>query len=145
MWESDKRKISEDQVALHLFFWAITDDNRTRFRNKRFISHPFSIKLSFSISTRTVLCDTVVFFNFRMKYDNTTRRSYNTHGVITDIRDWGETTSIENLDGLGIAKYFFGIVHSLVQAGYQRNIDVRGAPYDFRKAPSKFGFCLKFG
>lgn len=33
--------------------------------------------------------------------------------------------------------YFFTIVQSLVEWGYTRDDDVRGAPYDWRKAPSK--------
>lgn len=33
--------------------------------------------------------------------------------------------------------YFFTIVQALVDSGYTRGEDVRGAPYDWRKAPSK--------
>lgn len=33
--------------------------------------------------------------------------------------------------------YFFSIVQALVDWGYTRDDDVRGAPYDWRKAPSK--------
>lgn len=33
--------------------------------------------------------------------------------------------------------YFFTIVQALVDSGYTRGDDVRGAPYDWRKAPSK--------
>lgn len=33
--------------------------------------------------------------------------------------------------------YFFTIVQSLVEWGYTRDEDVRGAPYDWRKAPSE--------
>lgn len=36
--------------------------------------------------------------------------------------------------------YFFTIVQALVDAGYTRGDDVRGAPYDWRKAPSKHWF-----
>ena len=35
------------------------------------------------------------------------------------------------------ATYFHNIVVALEQLGYQRNISIRGAPFDFRKAPSK--------
>lgn len=36
-----------------------------------------------------------------------------------------------------LGMYFFTIVQSLVDWGYTRGDDVRGAPYDWRKAPSK--------
>ena len=35
------------------------------------------------------------------------------------------------------ATYFHNIVEALVSMGYERNTTIRGAPYDFRKAPSK--------
>ena len=41
------------------------------------------------------------------------------------------------------AAYFYYIAEALVkQAGYTRDVNIRGAPYDFRKAPSK---CLWAG
>lgn len=33
--------------------------------------------------------------------------------------------------------YFFIIVQALVDHGYTRDDDIRGAPYDWRKAPSE--------
>lgn len=36
-----------------------------------------------------------------------------------------------------LGMYFFTIVQALVDSGYTRGDDVRGAPYDWRKAPSK--------
>ena len=35
------------------------------------------------------------------------------------------------------AKYFFDIANYLVAKGYVRDVSIRGAPYDFRKAPSE--------
>lgn len=36
--------------------------------------------------------------------------------------------------------YFNSIADALVKIGYVRNISIIGAPYDFRKAPSKYVF-----
>ena len=41
------------------------------------------------------------------------------------------------------AAYFHAIVEELVKMGYVRNKSVRGAPYDFRKAASKFKILLR--
>lgn len=38
--------------------------------------------------------------------------------------------------------YFFTIVQALVDWGYTRDDDVRGAPYDWRKAPSVYLLLL---
>lgn len=38
---------------------------------------------------------------------------------------------------MSTGSYFYMLVQSLVDWGYKRDEDVRGAPYDWRKAPSK--------
>jgi lysophospholipase-3 len=35
-----------------------------------------------------------------------------------------------------VSGYFNNLVASLVSYGYERGVSIRGAPYDFRKAPS---------
>lgn len=39
---------------------------------------------------------------------------------------------------LSIGSYFHTMVESLVGWGYTRGEDIRGAPYDWRRAPSKW-------
>lgn len=36
-----------------------------------------------------------------------------------------------------ILTYYREMIDQLVDLGYTRNVDVKGAPYDFRKLPSK--------
>lgn len=44
-----------------------------------------------------------------------------------------------------VGAYFSSIADALVKLGpYQRDLSLRGAPYDFRKAPSKFFFFTLF-
>lgn len=38
---------------------------------------------------------------------------------------------------LSTGTYFYTLVQTLVNLGYRRDDDIRGAPYDWRKAPSK--------
>ena len=35
------------------------------------------------------------------------------------------------------ASYYYHIAQALVESGYKRNVNIRGVPYDFRRAPSK--------
>lgn len=49
--------------------------------------------------------------------------------------EYVDTSSItQNLD---CGEYFYGIVTALVNRGYERGVNIFGAPYDFRKGPSK--------
>ncbi|KAL4593110.1 group XV phospholipase A2, partial [Arapaima gigas] len=70
-------------------------------------------------------------------YNWTTRCTEAPPGVDVRVPGFGQTYPLEYLDpskrSVGI--YFFTIVQSLVNWGYTRNADVRGAPYDWRKAP----------
>ncbi|CAC5396696.1 LYPLA3 [Mytilus coruscus] len=68
----------------------------------------------------------------------------NSPGVQTKIPGWGDTKTVEWLDPEHVAdiltdgwkstSYFSSIVNAMVEWGYERNVSVRGAPYDFRKA-----------
>lgn len=78
--------------------------------------------------------------NVELVYDEATRTTGNKPGVEIRTKDFGNTTSIEWLDAGrdDYAVYFGPIVDHLVETmGYVRGISIHGAPYDFRKAPSK--------
>ncbi|ESO86506.1 hypothetical protein LOTGIDRAFT_220528 [Lottia gigantea] len=82
--------------------------------------------------------------NMRLVYNATSRNTTNSPGVFTMIPDFGSTSSVEWLDPDTIShftrtSYFAPIVDSLVSKGFVRGKSVRGAPYDFRKAPNEFG------
>ena len=48
------------------------------------------------------------------------------------------TAIILSQQELFLADYFYPIAQALVEAGWKRNVNIRGAPYDFRRAPSEF-------
>lgn len=103
--------------------------------------------------------------NAKLHYDNKTRTTSNAPGVEIRIPGWGDPEVVEWIDpshavsfsnhqqfkaqfsnfviisSLAIQKqgaYFKEIGNALVRSGYVRNVSIRGAPYDFRKGPSKF-------
>ena len=79
--------------------------------------------------------------NMRLVYDNTTRTTRNSPGVMTRVPGFGSTKTVEWLDPseLPPTGYFNEVVDAMVKdsLGYVRDSTVRGAPYDFRKAPSR--------
>ncbi|RUS89695.1 hypothetical protein EGW08_002513 [Elysia chlorotica] len=83
--------------------------------------------------------------NMVLEYDNTTRTTRSPEGVHIRTVGFGDTASVEWLDPTWFShefasvSYFYPIVKDLVAAGYERNVSVRGAPFDFRKAPNEFG------
>uniref|UniRef100_A0A0B6ZGM7 EF-hand domain-containing protein n=2 Tax=Arion vulgaris TaxID=1028688 RepID=A0A0B6ZGM7_9EUPU len=83
--------------------------------------------------------------NMRLLYDPQTRTTFNTPGVDIQANGFGETDSVEFLDPNPVThfssslSYFYFIVNDLVTMGYARGLSVRGAPFDFRKAPNELG------
>lgn len=78
--------------------------------------------------------------NMRLIYDNVTRKTHNPPGVTTRVPGWGNPDVVEWLDPTHASQgsYFKDIGNALVANGYVRNKSLRGAPYDFRKGPSKY-------
>ncbi|CAL1265697.1 unnamed protein product [Larinioides sclopetarius] len=87
--------------------------------------------------------------NMRLVYNNVTRRTSNSPGVDIRVPGFGNTSNIEWLDPSGfmppfiqrmiLSNYYVDIVNGLVDLGYQRDLNIRGAPYDYRKAPNEMG------
>lgn len=96
----------------------------------------------------------------KLDYDNVTRTTNNSPGVETRIPGFGTIEVLEYLDPDYVKDYFYFFEHifknfpffsqstgeyalpitdALVENGYVRDVSLRGAPYDFRKAPSKLG------
>lgn len=77
--------------------------------------------------------------NLSMRYNRTTRRTTNAPGVQIAPTAFGKTDGIEYLSQgvhLDVISYYAHVVDALVSVGYQRNVNVRGAPYDWRKSPN---------
>ena len=79
---------------------------------------------------------------FALDYNQTAHRTLYPIGVKVFVKDFGNTSSVETYDGLPASTskklYFSALVQALVdQLGYQRNVNVFAAPYDFRRAPNE--------
>lgn len=84
--------------------------------------------------------------NIKLSYDRNTNTTRNQPGVEIRQPGFGNTSSVEWLDSsqFGATSYFYPVVEYLVkELGYIRNVSIRGAPYDFRKAPNEMSEYLK--
>ncbi|KAK7114986.1 lysosomal phospholipase A and acyltransferase-like [Littorina saxatilis] len=83
--------------------------------------------------------------NMRLRYNRTSHTTRNAEGVDIRIDSFGNTRTVEWLDPDACVQkssylsYFYNIVESLVALGYTRDKDIKGAPYDFRRAPNELG------
>ncbi|XP_065162884.1 phospholipase A2 group XV-like isoform X2 [Atheta coriaria] len=77
--------------------------------------------------------------NIKLTYDNVTRKTTNSPGVDIWIPRFGSSETVEWLDPshASVGSYFNKIADMLVLNGHTRNLTIRGAPYDFRKAPNE--------
>ena len=79
--------------------------------------------------------------NIKLLYDNETRTTRNQAGVEIKIPGFGLTETVEYLDSseFSATGYFNVIVQALVKKyNYVRGVNVRGAPYDWRRSPNEF-------
>lgn len=78
--------------------------------------------------------------NIRLVYNRETKLTENSPGVQTIIPNFGSPDPVEFLDSskYSITTYFGKISEALVKtAGYTRGVNIKGAPYDWRKAPNE--------
>jgi len=77
--------------------------------------------------------------NMRLTYNNVTRKTSNNQGVEIRVPDFGNSTTVEWIDPskASAGNYFASIASSIMKFGYERNVSLRGAPYDFRRAPNE--------
>jgi len=75
----------------------------------------------------------------KLVYNSTTRRTQNSPGVSVRVNGFGKTESVEYVDPAKIhgTNYFDSLVKQFVALGYERNRNIYGAPYDFRRAPNE--------
>ncbi|XP_058011247.1 phosphatidylcholine-sterol acyltransferase isoform X2 [Ahaetulla prasina] len=75
--------------------------------------------------------------NTRLIFNKTTRSITNAPGVHIRVPGFGQTFSVEYLDGGKLAGYMHTLVQHLVNNGYVRDQSVRAAPYDWRLGPTE--------
>lgn len=87
--------------------------------------------------------------NMKLSYDNSTRTTRNSPGVNISVPGWGKVFTMDTIDKSIVNQYDYGIyfaniITALSGHGYDSNQNMYGAPYDFRKGPSKrfFFFIL---
>lgn len=72
--------------------------------------------------------------NVRLAYNQKNNSIFNAPGVETRVPYWGSTEGFEELNPYTPA--FKTMVQKMVSLGLEKNKTLRGAPYDFRYAPS---------
>lgn len=75
----------------------------------------------------------------RLVYNNQTHTTSNAPGVDIRVVGFGNCSSVEWIDPskASAGSYYAAIATMLFNLGYEGNRTLRGAPYDFRKGPSK--------
>lgn len=84
--------------------------------------------------------------NMKLSYDNMTRTTRNSPGVKVSVPGWGNVSTMGLVDPTPVVNYvdygyyFYYIIEALTANGYDRQKNMFGAPYDFRKGPSEYSF-----
>lgn len=82
--------------------------------------------------------------NMKLSYDNMTRTTRNSPGVKIRVPGWGSVSTMELVDPTPVINYvdygyyFYYIIEALAANGYDRQKNMYGAPYDFRRGPSEY-------
>lgn len=81
----------------------------------------------------------------RLVYNSTSRLTNSPPGVSTRVFGFGKTESVEFVDPAKVrgTGYFDVLVENLVSLGYERDVNIFGAPYDFRRAPNELQVYFK--
>lgn len=74
--------------------------------------------------------------NARMRYNRSSHRTQSRQGVTVTPRDIGKTDGIDffSPDHDPDSVYFDKLIHALQDIGYERDVNLLGAPYDWRMA-----------
>lgn len=76
-----------------------------------------------------------------LHYDNKTRKSYSASGVKVTTFPFGDLDAVEWLaptpQRIYDTSYYYNLVEALVAHGYERNKNIKAAPYDWRRAPNE--------
>ncbi|XP_055589204.1 phospholipase A2 group XV-like [Uranotaenia lowii] len=127
----------------------IPGDGGSRFEakwDKNQITHSFCSRKQDNFTTIWLNPELLIWFiidclvdNLRLVYNSVTRTTSNSPGVSVRVPGWGNTETVEWLDPnhSRVGAYFVNLVNILVRYGYKRGLSIRGAPYDFRKAPNE--------
>ena len=59
---------------------------------------------------------------------------YDAKDVSITADEFGNTSSVETLDLRSIFPYFYSFVKFFEERGYNKNVNIRAAPYDWRLA-----------
>lgn len=79
-------------------------------------------------------------FSLRLAFNETSQRMGNAPGVEVQVPYFGTTKGVSYLDPslYHPGEYFAEMVAALENIGFEENISLRAAPFDFRYAPSKY-------